>query len=174
MSKINNTAISNWVSSKNFWKKANQKWYKHLDKKITIRDFDWKRISSWKKIDFSQAYIRYKEAISPLLEFLDEVFRQENISSHKFLPFLLIQKPKWKISWKKEKRNQKWKRYVDEVKTRPIMYASHSDSLIYAFYGYLWGNLYEKQIWVLWLNNVALAYRRILCDENGRWKNNIN
>ncbi len=163
MKKYNNDLLE-WVQSEHFIKKANKKSYKHLDKNIIFRDFSGKKIRVNNKTNFNEVFIRYNSVLIPSLDYLDTLLDPNKIKSHKFTPFFHVKKPKWKISWEKKssKKSEKWRKKVDEIKTRPILYASHKDSLIYQFLWFKWHTLYEKEVIKFWLNNVALAYRKIL------------
>lgn len=62
------------------------------------------------------------------------------------------------------------------VKKRPLHYASHFDSMIYAYYAYELGQLYEKKLKENpELNKAVLAYRTIPINEvNSKGKSNIH
>lgn len=97
-------------------------------------------------------------AIVPLLTTPDLLGR------HSFLPFI--------------RRDKKVRRFTKEKisqKSRPIMYASHRDACIYAFYSYVLKERYEDLIRGTELDKSILAYRRIKRDdESGRGKSNID
>lgn len=94
----------------------------------------------------------------------------DTLTKHSFLPFI--------------RRDQKVRRYSRNLNTgktdikqklRPIMYASHKDACIYAFYSYLLKQLYERNIANTPLNESVLAYRRIeRVEGTGRGKSNID
>lgn len=54
------------------------------------------------------------------------------------------------------------------------MYASHTDTLVYKYYGYVWWKIYEEKIKSYGLGDIAIAYRRIHSVELNSGKNNIN
>jgi hypothetical protein len=62
------------------------------------------------------------------------------------------------------------------IKKRPLHYASHFDTLIYAYYAHELGKLYEIELQKdTELNNAVLAYRAIpISDNNPKGKSNIH
>lgn len=89
----------------------------------------------------------------------------EKVSAHSFLPFIRRDK-----SVRKYQKGQKISK-----KTRPIMYASHRDACIYAFYAYILRNAYEDSIRNTPLKDSVIAYRHIKRSENTeRGKSNID
>lgn len=75
----------------------------------------------------------------------------EGIARHAFWPFIGYVKS--------TPRYKKAKRKV-EKKARPIAYASHVDSLIFAYYCEQLASLYESELVARRLHDVVLAYRR--------------
>lgn len=88
---------------------------------------------------------------------------------HSFYPFI--------------RRDKKVRRYTRNKtsgklnigqKIRPIMYASHADACVYAFYSYMLKQRYETAIAGTPLDESVVAYRKILrSDGSGRGKSNI-
>jgi len=76
------------------------------------------------------------------------------VASHSFSPFLNYQ-----IITKKVRRDGG--RLVPKVKPRPIAFASHLDSHIYAYYCALLTEPYEKQLEVDGLGGSVLAFRKL-------------
>jgi RNA-directed DNA polymerase len=91
------------------------------------------------------------------------------LAKHSFYPFI--------------RKDKKVRRYTRDKttgdlkigqKVRPIMYASHADACIYAFYSYILKTRYESQITDTPLDESIVAYRKILrTDGSGRGKSNI-
>jgi hypothetical protein len=79
------------------------------------------------------------------------VTNPDKVSSHSFLPFLFYNK---KVRRYRGKKNRK------RTKIRPIMYASHKDSCIFAYYTIMLSEMYEKKIAELELGDVVTAYRK--------------
>jgi hypothetical protein len=84
------------------------------------------------------------------------IFSPENVSVHSFFPL---------IKWMKEERRRKLKeksglREID-IKSRPIHYAAHIDSLIYSWYGYQLNYFYDRLLLKEGLSEVVLAYRKL-------------
>lgn len=79
----------------------------------------------------------------------------KNIESHSFKPFLkvIIETPRFK-------KNDKGVRKLSKKK-RPILYASHFDSLIYSYYGSELLLAYEKLLESIDIRDSVLAYRKI-------------
>lgn len=79
----------------------------------------------------------------------------ERIARHAFYPFL-----DYKISFKKITKDEKGK-LVPKSKERPIAFASHIDSQIYAYYSSLLNVLYEAQIEKREIGDSVLAFRSL-------------
>lgn len=77
-----------------------------------------------------------------------------SVQTHSFFPFLSYQ-----ISSRKIFKNNGTIKYKD--KNRPIAFASHVDSHIYAYYSQLLSNAYEKNIVHEELDEVVLAFRKL-------------
>lgn len=83
------------------------------------------------------------------------VTRPERIAKHAFYPFL-----DYKISSKKITKDEQGK-LVPKSKERPIAFASHMDSQIYAYYSSLLNVLYEAQITKREIGDSVLAFRSL-------------
>lgn len=85
-----------------------------------------------------------------------------NIKSHGFYPLIHFEmpKPKWVRSYRKAS--------INFDKKRHIFYASHIDSWIYRYYAYKFNESYNQYLESKHLNEVAVAYR------NNLKQNNIN
>ena len=78
------------------------------------------------------------------------------IGRHYFYPFI-----KNDIETKRFKKDKKTGERKFETKVRPIMYASHVDSLIYSYYNILLNKKYEQQLEGTGFQNSVLAYRKL-------------
>ena len=94
-----------------------------------------------------------KTSISKAKKF---VTSPEQVTSHCFYPF--IQNTLITPRFKKDKitGERKW-----EKKQREIMYASHSDTLIYSYYNILLGLNYEKRLAKEEFKDSVIAYRKL-------------
>lgn len=176
--KEKNNLVQEWLISR--WLKFILKWrYKHLDYKPAIRNISWEKIQlKWKnqsQKDMDLLYIQVNKKNTRIVDFLIDFLNPENICKRKFLPFLLWKKPKFKISWiQKMNSSDKWKKKITKKEYRPIMWASHFDSIIYRYLGYIWWIKYENYIEKNKLHANVIAYRSIYDEELKIWKNNIN
>ena len=85
----------------------------------------------------------------------------EKIAQHSFLPFI-------------EAKQQQRKLKGSKKKTRPIKYASHTDSQVFSYYrDEIINNKYEKKLSQLGLTNNVIAYRKIP-SSSGKGKCNIH
>ena len=82
----------------------------------------------------------------------DYVTNPKRVEKHSFWPFLSYAKSVSRYL-KGERRNT--------VKERPICYASHLDSHVYAYYSAILTQRYEERIYGTPLADAALAYRRL-------------
>ncbi|KAB8058218.1 hypothetical protein GCN74_16710 [Janthinobacterium sp. FT14W] len=76
------------------------------------------------------------------------------VAKHSFLPFI-----NFSVKTFKAKRHEITKKVHRVAKIRPIAYASHVDSHIYAYYAHNLSKIYEKSINQKGLNNCVLAFR---------------
>lgn len=77
------------------------------------------------------------------------------VSQHAFYPLL-----RYEVISKKLKRDPVGKLKV-ESKSRPISYASHTDSQIYSYYANSLAELYENKLTTLGLSECVLAFRKL-------------
>ncbi|BAY10862.1 antiviral reverse transcriptase Drt2 [Calothrix sp. NIES-2098] len=107
-----------------------------------------KRFNSWYKI---RGYIHFDRKVSKKFAF-SYVTDPKKIEVHAFLPFLKYVKVTPRYKFKEHKT-------VD--KKRPILYAGHLDSHIYAWYAQQLSEQYEKFIQKQIFNQSVLAYRSL-------------
>lgn len=90
---------------------------------------------------------------------IDKITNPKFVASRSFLPFIESQNfiPRYKFDDKLGKKINSSK----TMKTRPICYASHLDSMIYSWYNFLLEREYENKLVSLGLNNSVIAYRSI-------------
>ncbi|MBD2304003.1 group II intron reverse transcriptase domain-containing protein [Chroococcidiopsis sp. FACHB-1243] len=99
----------------------------------------------------TRGYIHFDSRVSRI--FAEKyVWQIKNIETHSFLPFL---------SYKKKACRYKSKDGKTEQKKRKILYASHLDSHIYAWYSYCLSQQYEQTVQKQSLNECVLAYRTL-------------
>jgi len=113
---------------------------------------DWFRERSYRHLDYplkEGSKIRVKGNGREKLA--DYVINPDNICSHAFLPF---------ISTIIETKRYKRKKCKVEKKRRPISYASHLDSQVYAYYAHLLNKKYEQFLSGKGFNKSILAYRK--------------
>lgn len=79
------------------------------------------------------------------------VAKPESVAKHAFLPFL-----RFKLVQLRYKRKEK--KVV--TKERPVAFASHADSHIFAYYSHLLNEKYEQELVRLGITDSVLAYRR--------------
>jgi hypothetical protein len=91
---------------------------------------------------------------------VSNVFNPDYIIRRFFYPLLLDASNQRKI-----KRNKDGKKIIF-TKNRPICYAGHTDSLIFSWYSYILGNLYEDKIKELGIEKNSIAYRSINKNNN--------
>ncbi|RZK27585.1 MAG: hypothetical protein EOO61_23230, partial [Hymenobacter sp.] len=118
-------------SASDYWKR-----YFHFDARLRIDKLD-----TWQQRLLDPGYVR-RYAFYPFL-------RHEIVK--KRFQSVIVQNPQGK-------------RYTVRVKyknkpTRPICYAAHQDSLIYAWYGFKLHQLLEAQIVAAGIDECAIAYR---------------
>jgi len=94
------------------------------------------------------------------------------VASYRFYPFLRSDQRRRRFVGNSVKGK---KSQVIEQKIRPIMYASHHDSLVYSFYAFILRQAYEERIRGSSLQESVIAYRRIPREDNPRrGKSNID
>lgn len=120
--------------------------YRHFDSFITYIDFDTNQ--------------------STLIPKLKE---PDILARHSFYPFIRRDKKVRRFTFDKLKNTLK----IGQ-KIRPIMYASHSDACIYAFYSFMLKKRYEERIKGTGLDESVVAYRHIPREDgSGKGKSNI-
>jgi RNA-directed DNA polymerase len=107
----------------------------------------------------SKGYLHFDYPISDTRDAFQKVERYitspENVAQHSFYPFI-----DYKISSRKVTRNKDGK-LVPKSKERPIAFASHVDSQIYAYYSKLLGEHYEAEINNRGIGDSVLAFRSL-------------
>lgn len=78
------------------------------------------------------------------------------VAKHSFYPFI-----QYNIQTSKISKGNQAKELIKENKKRPISYAAHLDSQIYAFYAVKLSELYETELSTLQLHENILAFRKI-------------
>ncbi len=95
------------------------------------------------------------------------VTNPERVAKHAFWPLIGFRhrERRWK------RMDKKWK-----FKSRPIAYASHADSHIFAYYSWVLGQLYEVALNTAGLSDVVLAYRKHVVNptESDKGKTNYH
>lgn len=91
-----------------------------------------------------------------------------NLEKHQFLPF--IKSRKRVVKFKRKSKTEK----IKSVKIRNIMYASHIDAHIYAYYNFILNKKYEEYILKNNIQNSVIAYRKITLDDSEKGKSNIH
>ncbi len=86
----------------------------------------------------------------------DYVAVPSNISVHSFYPFI-----KYTVASHKVAKMKPFGPVVKKVKERPIAYAAHMDSHIYAYYCSLLTELYEQKLSESYLSESVLAFRAL-------------
>ncbi|MDR0957170.1 MAG: reverse transcriptase/maturase family protein [Candidatus Nomurabacteria bacterium] len=89
-----------------------------------------------------------------------EIIDSDKLAQHSFWP--LIRRDQLKRQYKKGDDKKK----ESKMKNRPIMFASHHDSCIYAFFASLLREKYESRILNTSLNDSVIGYRRIPISQN--------
>lgn len=106
-----------------------------------------------------KGYLHFDYPISDTPEAFRKVERYitspQNVAQHSFYPFI-----DYKISSRKVTRNDDGK-LVPKSKERPIAFASHLDSQIYAYYSKLLDDHYESEIQKLGIAESVLAFRSL-------------
>lgn len=110
--------------------------YPHIGRPLTMKDYPW---------------------------VMEYALRPGNIKKHSFLPFIMKTIVKRKFRADKSNLNPSGKktRIKSDSKFRPILYASHIDSIIYSKYNHDLVNAYETYIEHLPFNDSIVAYRKI-------------
>ena len=88
-------------------------------------------------------------------ENIDFVWKPDIVARHSFYPFINSS-----IIVRRKKKNNNGIRVLSK-KERPIRYASHKDALLFSWYNYYLGQLYEEKIKQLGIDNSVIAYRSL-------------
>ena len=120
--------------------KNNRKKYKHIDAPIPAY-----RLPNGTMSSAAKNIIKY-------------INNADKIAKHPFLPFIGYAIEERRISKidKTKPRDQQ----ESIIKSRPIRYAAHFDSMIFSYYAAILYDLYEKKLSKLGLDDVVLAYRK--------------
>lgn len=120
--------------------KNNRKKYKHIDAPIPAYRLPNGTISS---------------AAKNIIKYITNI---DKIAKHPFLPFIGYSIKERRISKidKTKPRDQQ----ESIIKSRPIRYAAHFDSMIFSYYATILYDLYEQKLSKLGLGDVVLAYRK--------------
>lgn len=125
---------------------------------ITIRD--WAEYYFNKKHtggDFKKKYYLHLDPKPPavksdFIDWAEKILNPTSIVKHSYLPFL-------RFIQRSVKRRREGGRVIILNKLRPIDYAPHADSIIFAWYAYQLSANYEKHISTTGFSDVATAYR---------------
>lgn len=102
-------------------------------------------------------------------EFKSEACDFEKLKRHKFWPFIRVDKMTRRFTRDQEKR------IVVKHKNRHLMYASHLDAVIMAFYAWILKSSYEHKIRGSLADASVIGYRKIpKTTKNDRGKSNID
>ena len=120
--------------------KNNRKKYKHIDAPIPAYRLPNGTISS---------------AAKNIIKYITNI---DKIAKHPFLPFIGYDIEERRVSKidKTKPRDQQ----ESIIKSRPIRYAAHFDSMIFSYYATILYDLYEQKLSKLGLGDVVLAYRK--------------
>lgn len=101
-------------------------------------------------------YLHFDTKIFPT-KVAHDVSNPEFVKNKSFYPF--IRNIVRVVRFKRDSSTNN--RTINKNKTRDILYASHSDALIYSYYNFILGELYEKRLVASGINKVVTAYRRL-------------
>lgn len=124
------------------------KFYKHFDAPLKLQK---------KVLDLSTGKKRYKLIETRVNDIKQFVKNPDNIINRAFFPFIGVTI--------EERRSSKLSGLIKGssgsiIKKRPIRYAAHKDSAIFAYYANLLYPLYEKKLKEAKIQDVVIAYRR--------------
>ena len=106
-----------------------------------------------------KGYLHFDYPISDSTEEFGKIERyitsSDNVARHSFYPFI-----NYEISSRKITRNDKGK-LIPKSKPRPIAFASHLDSQIYAYYSKLLNKHYETEVHKRGIGDSVLAFRSL-------------
>ncbi|MFA6446009.1 MAG: antiviral reverse transcriptase Drt2 [Candidatus Paceibacterota bacterium] len=101
-----------------------------------------------------------------------ELLEPESVAKHSFYPFIRIDTKKKRFHRVKGAQGKLGRR-EKTIKRRPIDYASHQDSLVYSWYGFILLDLYEQELKKRGISENVIAYRSIK-TEKGEGMTNIH
>jgi hypothetical protein len=107
-------------------------------------------LKTYPQLDPYFNFLRYSSEIKSLVS--DSSL--SGISEHPFLPFVKILTKTPRYKWQESEKS-----YGLETKIRPIAFASHFDSYIYAFYSFALTEAYQDYIKLKGFDECVLAYR---------------
>ncbi len=107
-------------------------------------------------IEKSQKYYAHFDFRTSIDKQKEYILNPDNIAKHSFYPFIHYKKIMVKFNKNKGKK----------TKVRDICYASHIDTCIFQYYGFLLNKLYNAKIGQLGTSMVAVAYRTDLHKNN--------
>ncbi len=117
-------------------------------------------LESWltdqRTIDKSKKYYAHFDFRTSIDKQKEYITNPDNISKHSFYPFIHYEKSMVKFNKNKGKK----------TKVRDICYASHIDTCVFQYYGYLLNELYNAKINQLGTSMVSVAYRTDLHKSN--------
>lgn len=126
---------------------------------------EWFKLKRYPHIGFPITYQQARKTIS-------YIENHSKISSHPFLP--LVRRKVVTHSYKTYKSDDSTKTKKPIRKVRNLTYASHFDSLIFAYYANQLQKKYEEFVKREHLQDVAVAYRKIKCQDGKGNKCNIH
>lgn len=113
-------------------------------------------LSDKRTIDKSKKYYAHFDFRTSIDAQKEYIINPDNIVKHSFYPFIHYEKTMIKFNKNKGKK----------TKVRDICYASHIDTCIFQYYGFILNELYNQKITELGTSSVAVAYRTDLHKNN--------
>lgn len=113
-------------------------------------------LSDQRTIEKSKKYYAHFDFRTSIDVQKEYITNPDNIAKHSFYPFIHYEKSMVKFNKNKGKK----------TKVRDICYASHIDTCIFQYYGFLLNELYNAKINQLGTSMVAVAYRTDLHKNN--------
>lgn len=132
-------------------------------------------VKDWYKLkQYAHIGLPFKPKDKPWL--VNYVTNPDNIRKHRFTPFIkrkIVQRKYRAAGTEKNKYGKRIREVKLPPKERPILYASHMDSLIYSYYSYKLTEKYEQFLHNKSYKNCPVAYRK-LKKESGKKGNKCN
>ena len=100
------------------------------------------------------------KSIAEIQKLEGEFLSKESVKSYSFYPFLAFLKKEVRFKRQKDTVTKKITLKFDKRKVRPLLYASHKDSLLYSWYAFVLASLYEKVLADSGLGDIVAAYRK--------------